>query len=58
MTIREKLMERSPVPLAELEGPHHIMRYVNPAFCRLLGKSKAALIGKQLEIGTGRGDHA
>src|SRR4030095_282780 len=40
------LIERSPVSMAELEGPHHIMRYVNPAFCRLLGKSKAALIGK------------
>ena len=34
------------MPMAELEGPSHIMRYVNPAFCRLLGKSKAALIGK------------
>jgi len=46
MTNREDLMERSPVPMAELEGPHHIMRYVNPAFCRLHGKSKAALTGK------------
>ena len=46
MTNRENLMERSPVPMAELEGPHHIMRYVNPAFCRLHGKSKAALTGK------------
>ena len=46
MTNRENLMERSPVPMAELEGPSHIMRYVNPAFCRLHGKSKAALTGK------------
>ena len=46
MADRENLMERSPMPMAELEGPGHIMRYVNPAFCRFLGKSKAALIGK------------
>jgi PAS domain S-box-containing protein len=46
MTNRENLLERSPVPMAELQGPSHIMRYVNPAFCRLHGKSKAALTGK------------
>jgi PAS domain S-box-containing protein len=39
------LMERSPVPMAELEGAGHIVRYVNPAFCRLSGKSKEALVG-------------
>ena len=39
-------MERSPVPMAELEGPSHIIRYVNPAFCRLLGKPEAALTGQ------------
>jgi PAS domain S-box-containing protein len=46
MVNKENLMERSPVPMAELEGPDHIMRYVNPSFCRLLGKSTAALTGK------------
>ena len=40
------LMERSPVPMAELTGAGHIMRYVNPAFCRLVGKSTAALLGQ------------
>jgi signal transduction histidine kinase len=40
------LMERSPVPTAELEGVGHVIRYVNPAFCRLEGKSPEALIGK------------
>lgn len=39
------LMERSPVPLAELEGAGHIVRYVNAAFCQLTGKSREALIG-------------
>jgi two-component system CheB/CheR fusion protein len=38
-------MERSPVPMAELEGPGHIVRYVNPAFCRLAGKPREALVG-------------
>lgn len=42
---RENLMEWSPVPMAELEGPGHIIRYVNPAFCRLFGKPEAALTG-------------
>ncbi|HJP90324.1 MAG TPA: ATP-binding protein [Pyrinomonadaceae bacterium] len=40
------LMKRSPVPVAELEGPDHIMRYVNPAFCHLVDKNKEALIDK------------
>lgn len=40
------LMERSPVPMAEMEGAGHILRYVNPAFCRLVGKNKEALVGK------------
>ena len=39
------LLERSPVPMAELEGVGHVLRYVNPAFCRLVGKSKEALLG-------------
>lgn len=43
--LRHSLMERSPVPMAELEGAGHVMRYVNPAFCRLVGKSRAALLG-------------
>ena len=33
------------MPMAELEGAGHIVRYVNPAFCRLIGKSKEALVG-------------
>ena len=42
---RHSLIERSPVPMAELEGEGHIVRYVNPALCRLVGKSKKALLG-------------
>jgi PAS domain S-box-containing protein len=43
--VSHSLMERSPVPMAELEGAGHIVRYVNPAFCQLVGKSKQALVG-------------
>ncbi len=43
--LRSSLMERSPAPMAEVEGAGHILRYVNPAFCRLVGKSTEALLG-------------
>ncbi|HEX5453226.1 MAG TPA: HWE histidine kinase domain-containing protein [Stellaceae bacterium] len=39
------LIERSPAPMAGLEGAGHIVRCVNPAFCRLVGKSSEALVG-------------
>lgn len=39
------LMEGSPVPMAELEGAGQVLRYVNPAFCRLVGKANEALVG-------------
>lgn len=39
------LMECSPLPTAELEGTGHIIRYINSAFCRLVGKSRTALVG-------------
>jgi PAS domain S-box-containing protein len=39
-------MERSPVPVAELEGVGHVVRYVNLAFCKLAGKPKEVLVGK------------
>jgi two-component system NtrC family sensor kinase len=40
------LFESSPLPVAALAGPNHTLRYVNPAFCRLTGKTKDELIGK------------
>ena len=40
------IAEHSPLPLATVEGARHIVRYVNPAFCRLLDKSRDELIGK------------
>jgi len=40
------LVERTPLPMAQVEGEGHVVRSVNPAFCRLLGKSADELIGK------------
>ena len=38
--------EHAPLPMATVEGAGHIVRYVNPAFCRLIDKSKDQLVGK------------
>ena len=38
--------ERAPLPMASVEGAGHIVRYVNPAFCRLIDKPEEQLIGK------------
>jgi signal transduction histidine kinase len=40
------IFEGSLLPIATLEGPHHILRYANSAFCRLAGRSKDELTGK------------
>jgi two-component system NtrC family sensor kinase len=42
----------SPMPMAELEGSTHIIRYANPAFCLLAGKSKEELLGKDFSDAT------
>jgi len=39
------IAESSPLPMAVLEGDGHIICYVNPIFCRLLGKGREDLIG-------------
>ena len=39
------LTEYSPLPMAAVEGDGHIVRYVNPAFCRLLGKKCEEMAG-------------
>ena len=38
--------EGSPLPMVTVEGLTHIVRYVNPAFCRLSHKKKAELMGR------------
>jgi PAS domain S-box-containing protein len=43
------IADHAPLPTATVEGAGHIMRYVNPAFCRLLGKTREELLGKSFE---------
>jgi len=50
------LMERSPVPMAELKGAQHIVRYGNAAFCRLVGKDREALQGRPFSESIQEGD--
>ncbi|MCU1328227.1 MAG: integral rane sensor signal transduction histidine kinase [Bryobacterales bacterium] len=42
----EAFLADSPMPTAVLEHDDHIVRYLNPAFCKLLGKSLPALLGQ------------
>ena len=39
------ITECAPWPMATVEGASHIVRYVNPAFCRLLDKPSDQLVG-------------
>ena len=42
------ITEHAPLPIATLEGDTHILRYVNPAFCRLMKKPREELVGMPL----------
>ena len=44
------LSEQSPLPLVAVEGPGHLVRYVNPAFCRLAEIKSEDLLGKPFVI--------
>jgi len=44
-TLYRDLIEHSPLPMAAAVGKNHIVGYVNPAFCNLVGKKKEDLIG-------------
>jgi two-component sensor histidine kinase len=37
--------DHSPLPMVTVEGATHIVRYVNPAFCRLTDKTSDELVG-------------
>jgi signal transduction histidine kinase len=41
------ITQRAPLPMATVEGACHIVRDVNPAFCRALGKPRAEFIQKR-----------
>jgi PAS domain S-box-containing protein len=40
------LSERSPQPMVAVDGPTHIVSYVNPAFAQLVGRDSKDLIGR------------
>lgn len=40
------ITEHAPLPMAAVEGADHIVRYANPAFCRLMGRAAEELLGK------------
>jgi signal transduction histidine kinase len=40
------ILDRSPLPMAAVQGPNHIICYANPAFCQLASKSGAQLLAK------------
>ena len=43
------LAERSPQPMVAVEGLTHLVRYVNPAFLKLLGIEDQHLLGRRFE---------
>jgi len=50
------ILESSPMPIAAVEGASHIVRYINPAFCRLIGKTAEELIGNPFPDAVPAGD--
>jgi PAS domain S-box-containing protein len=44
-SLSRQVTERSPLPMAALEGATHLVHYVNPAFCRLVAKKSEELVG-------------
>jgi signal transduction histidine kinase len=41
----ELITEYSSLPMAAVEGGGYVLRYVNPAFCRLVGKKREEMVG-------------
>lgn len=44
--IERSILDTTPLPIAALAGPDHVLLYVNRAFCRLACKTKNELTGK------------
>ena len=42
------ITEHAPLPIATVEGATHIVRYANPAFCRLMDEPAEKLIGRPI----------
>jgi PAS domain S-box-containing protein len=50
------LSERSPLPMIAVEGVTHLVRYVNPAFCRLAETKGEDLLGKPFGVAVPEGE--
>lgn len=42
----QALIEYAPMPMAMVEGANQVVRHANPAFCRLMDRSRKELVGK------------
>lgn len=49
------VIELSPLPMIEVEGRDHIVRFVNSAFCALFGKPRDELVGRPFASLVGNG---
>jgi two-component system NtrC family sensor kinase len=50
------IAEASPMPTASVEGAGHVVRYVNPAFCRLVNQPSEELVGNSFSAIAPDGD--
>src|ERR1700728_2829665 len=50
------IVEASPMPMAAVQGAGHIVRYLNPAFCRLIGKTGEEMVGNPFSDAMPAGD--
>jgi len=39
------ILEHAPIPMATVEGATHLVRFINPAFCRLIDKAADEVVG-------------
>lgn len=46
-SLSRQLTDLSPLPMAAVEGDGHVVRYANPAFCRLVGKDCDKIVGRR-----------
>ena len=42
------IIEHAPLPMVEVQGREHVVTHVNSAFCLLMGKVRAAMVGQRM----------
>lgn len=50
------LIECAPLPMVEVDGPFHVVRSVNAAFCGLIGKPRSECLGQPFTDIVGQGE--